>query len=558
MSTLTTSEKSVNHAAEFRARFAVLHKAAIGVILCRTNEPFRLLETLKQFAWGEKDMEFKQWSVTGGWTSFDRNRPTEVGPNDGTVEAIAALRKVLNPADQQGFNTGVYPMIYPNVFLDKNPVFMQWAKEAARLLPEMRKRLVLVCPPGYVLPSELQTDVVVLDFDLPSYRELLTGFEEVILSISSVNRRPRFSPEEVDTIIANGAGMTMHEFVSTLSRALMQHSARLPNVPAADIALEILKVKTEAVARTETLEVMATEDMNDVGGLSALKEWVAKRRACFTQEAREFGIEAPKGMLLAGPPGTGKSLVSKAVAKALGVALIKLDISKAFGSLVGQSEARMDQALKMAEVMAPCVLLIDEVDKALGGSHQGGGDSGVGKRVLGKLLSWLQDNKKPVFVVFSANRVTDLPSELLRRGRVDEVFSVSVPDKEERMDIVKIHLRKRGKNPDDIADLDLAVSKDGYVPAELEAAVKDALIEAFTTKKPLTGRLIAQQLDHMVPLSQAFAEDFAAMQSWAEQNARPASGQRTAMQVRSRRTAPAPAASGVRSLEVGGATGADA
>ena len=556
MSTLTTAQKAVSHSAEFRAKFGILHKAAIGVVLCRTHEPHRLMDTLKQFAWGEKDMEFRQWSVTTGWSLMDKNRPNEVGAPDNTIDAIAALRKVMNPADSQGFGSGVFPMLYPNVTLDRNPVFMQWIKEAARLLPELRKRLVLICPPGYVLPNELQTDVVVLDFDLPSYLELKTGFEEVLLSISNASRRPKFSEAEIDTIIANGAGMTMHEFVSTLSRALMTYSAKLPNVPAADIAVEILKVKTEAVARTETLEVVPVENMNDVGGLKNLKDWIAKRRSCFTQEARDYGIEPPKGILLAGPPGTGKSLLSKAIADVLGISLIKLDVSRAFGSLVGQSEARMDQALKMAEAMAPCVLLIDEVDKTLGGSHQGGGDSGVGKRILGKLLTWLQENKKPVFVVFSANRVTDLPSELLRRGRVDEVFSVSVPDKSERLEIVKIHLRKRGKNPEEIADLDLAVEKEGYVPAELEAGVKDALIEAFTAKVPLTGKLIADQLNHMVPLSVAFADDFAAMQHWAEQNARPASAQRS-VQIRNRRQAPTPAATGARSLDVGGASGAD-
>lgn len=556
MSTLTTAQKSVSHSADFRAKFGILHKAAIGVILCRTHEPHRLIDTLKQFAWGEKDMEFRQWSVTTGWSLMDKTRPNEVGAPDNTVDAIAALRKVMQPADNQGFASGVFPMLYPNVTLDRNPVFMQWIKEASRLLPELRKRLVLVCPPGYVLPAELQTDVVVLDFDLPSYLELKTGFEEVLLSITNPARRPKFAAEDVDTIIANGAGMTMHEFVSTLSRALMTHSAKLPAVPASDIASEILKVKTEAVARTETLEVVPVENMNDVGGVQNLKDWVKKRRACFTQEARDYGIESPKGLLLAGPPGTGKSLLAKAIANELGISLIKLDISKAFGSLVGQSEARMDQALKMAEAMSPCVLLIDEVDKSLGGSQNSGGDSGVGKRILGKLLNWLQENTSPVFVVFSANRVTDLPSELLRRGRVDEIFSVSVPDKVERLEIVKIHLRKRGKSTDDIADLALAVEKEGYVPAELEAAVKDALIEAFTAKTPLTGKLIAQQLDHMVPLSVAFADDFAAMQNWAEQNARPASAQRT-IAIRSRRTAPTQAATGARSLDVGGASGAD-
>lgn len=205
----------------------------------------------------------------------------------------------------------------------------------------------------------------------------------------------------------------------------------------------------------------------------------------------------------------------------LGLPAIRFDVGRVFNSLVGSSEARVRAALKMVEAMAPCVLMIDEVDKAFQ-ANSGGGDSGVSQRVLGAILTWMQECQEAVFMIVTANRVNNLPSEFLRRGRLDEVFSVSVPGEEEREEIFKIHLRARRQNPDAV-DLAQAVERSsGYVPAELEAAVKDAVTVAFATQQPVTGELIAEQLGNMKPLSEAFAEDFQRMQTWAEQNARPA------------------------------------
>lgn len=557
MSTLTTAQKTVSNAALFRQQFGILHRAAISVVMCRTHEPFRLNEVLRDFAWAEKDLDHRAWSMTVGWARISKERPRDPPQIEGLIEPIAALRKVLTEAGgsgpESGFGPGIYTMFYPNIAIDRNPVFVQWLKEAARALPEVRKRLVLICPPEYQLPVELQTDVTMLDFDLPAHRELSEALTATIGSLKEAIR-PQFSEEGRDLILASAAGMTMHEFADTVARALVTHTSSLPNVSAEVIAREVNTVKTEAVRRTDVLEVMPSEDMANVGGLAALKEWVSKRRACFTQEARDFGIDPLKGALLAGPPGTGKSLIAKAVARELGLPLIKFDVSRVFASLVGQSEQRVSAALKMIEAMAPCVVLVDEVDKGLGGAHTGGGDSGVAKRVLGKLLTWLQENDKPVFTIFSANRVTELPSELLRRGRLDEIFSVSVPDMNERREVLEIHLRKRGHDPATVGNLEAAIAKEGYVPAELEAAVKDALIEAFVTKTEVTGELIAKQLEYMVPLSEAFAEDFAAMRTWAEQNARPANGPASGPKVRRRERTPATlhTGSGGRQLSMDG------
>ena len=330
----------------------------------------------------------------------------------------------------------------------------------------------------------------------------------------------------MDRILAAGAGLTAAEFENAVSRALITLRPKLPNVTTDEISGLVMAVKTEAVKKSEVLEVMPTDDIRNIGGLENLKSWVAKRALCFSQEARDAGVEPPKGIALIGPPGTGKTASAKAISSVLGHPLIRFDVGRVFNSLVGQSETRVRAALKLVDAMAPCTLMIDEADKAFAGqaSGGGGGDSGVGMRVLGAILTWMQETRSPVFLVVTANRVQHLPSEFLRRGRLDEIFSVTVPHAVERMEVLKIHLRKRGRDPATVAGLEEAVERsEGYVPAELESAVKDALIESYAGNMPLTGALIAQQLSYMVPLSEAFREDFDRMREWAEKNARPAS-----------------------------------
>ena len=248
---------------------------------------------------------------------------------------------------------------------------------------------------------------------------------------------------------------------------------------------------------------------------------------------------------------TGKSLVAKATASMLRLPLIRFDVGRVFNSLVGESEARVRGALKMVDSMSPLVLMIDEVDKAF--QVGAGGDSGVGQRVLGAILTWMQETKSMVFTVATANRVDNLPSEFLRRGRLDEVWSVSVPSLAERLAVLQIHLRKRGVDPAAVAGLEqAAVSSEGFVPAEIEGGVKEAKIVAFSTGQPVTGELIVQQLQLITPLSVAFREQFEAMAAWARNNARPANVQPASSSVVARRQPRALGPTGGRALNIGG------
>jgi SpoVK/Ycf46/Vps4 family AAA+-type ATPase len=259
--------------------------------------------------------------------------------------------------------------------------------------------------------------------------------------------------------------------------------------------------------------------------MALLKEWIYKRRNCFTDEAEQFGIEPPKGIVCVGVPGSGKSLISKAIAGVFGVPVVRLDFGRVFNAYVGRSEERVRKALEMAQAMAPCVLFIDEVEKGLSGTS-GGGDSGTSSRVLGTFLTWLQDNTAPVFTVVTANNIANLPPELTRRGRFDAIFASTLPGVRERIEVIKIHLAKRGRPTNYFTAKqyeELAISCKGFVPAEIEAAIKDALVAAYNDGKKLAVSHIKKEMQGLIPLSTSHAEQIAKIIAWAKVNALPTS-----------------------------------
>lgn len=510
---------------EYRKKYSVLNTAGVGVIMTRTREPFRAIETLQDYAFAER-RKFQVWTIAHGWearTPEDGDAPPKY--DAATVDPVAALRALLTNSNPDPFDAGFFVMMNPHKPIAQNIVMVQLLKEYAHSFSLTQKRLILITPPGTTLPLELEDDITILDYDSPSYSELGDSYRGIVNAISAP-RRPVFAVADVNRLLSAGAGMTCQEFENAVSRAFIESKELLPNVSIDVVAQSIMSVKTEVVKRSEILEVMPSDSIENIGGLENLKIWISKRAKCFSPEARAFGVESPKGIALIGPPGTGKTASAKAIASVLGHVLVKLDVGSIFNSLVGESEKRIRGALKMVEAMAPCILFIDEIDKAFAGQAGGGGggDSGVGSRVLGTILTWMQDTKAPVFMVVTANRTQNLPSEFLRKGRLDEVFSVTVPHPGERLAVLRIHLRKRGQNPDNITDLNLAVdASDGFVSAEIEGAVKDSIIEAFDRGIAVSGALIVEQLQNTQPLAISFKDDFDAMKKWAEQNARPAS-----------------------------------
>jgi ATP-dependent 26S proteasome regulatory subunit len=423
-----------------------------------------------------------------------------------------------------------FVFVNPQYWLEQNPLIAHMAQQYALTLPNSNVRVILLTP-DMSLPDPLPDCVVTLRFELPGFSELMGYLDGVLNGVDD----PSILDIDDDgkrRVCFAGSGMSRQAFEMYTSLAIVEGLSKhqLESIDADTIIDGLNRGKTEIVNTNDLLELYPAENMEDVGGMENLKEWVAKRSKCYTDDAVEFGIEPPKGMIFVGPPGTGKSLASKAVARELGVPLVRLDFGRVFNSLVGKSEERMRTALRMVEAMAPCVLFCDEIDKGLAGMG-GSGDSGTSSRVLGSFLTWLQENKTPVFSMVTANNVTGLPPELLRRGRFDATFSTGLPTDPEREEVFKIHLRKRGWKWTQFTATDrkgmLEASK-GYVGAEIESAIKDGLIDAYDEGVDLNSKHILKALDDMVPLSKAFNEQIQAMTLWAKNNATPASRPPTA------------------------------
>jgi SpoVK/Ycf46/Vps4 family AAA+-type ATPase len=284
------------------------------------------------------------------------------------------------------------------------------------------------------------------------------------------------------------------------------------------------KIKTDIIKRNGIVEIVETTvDIANVGGLKAVKDWLGKRVKAFGKEAREFGLKTPKGLLAIGISGSGKSLIAKTVAGILGVPMLRLDGGKIYGMWVGESEKNMRAALNTADAMSPCVLMIDEFEKAFSGMHSEGG-GGTTQRVIGTFLQWMQDKTSQVFIVATANDVAQLPPEILRRGRFDQIFFVDLPDKEEREQIWSIHINKAGRKPKDYDLVALAENTDGYTGAEIETIVNDGLVNAWHESKELTTESLAAAIHETVPLSSTMRERVTAMRKWADGRAINASG----------------------------------
>jgi SpoVK/Ycf46/Vps4 family AAA+-type ATPase len=323
-----------------------------------------------------------------------------------------------------------------------------------------------------------------------------------------------------ERLLQAALGLTLGEAENVFAKIIVKDE-RL----SADDVNEVFAEKQQIIRKSGLLEYCATsETFSNVGGMAVLKDWLNKRSLAFSQEARDFGLPAPKGILMLGVQGCGKSLCAKAVSTQWQLPLLRFDMGRMFGSLMGSSEENVRRAISVAESVAPAVLWVDEIDKAFAGS-QGSGltDGGTTARVFGTFLTWLSEKTAPVFVVATANDISHLPPELLRKGRLDEIFFVDLPDRDERAEIFGIHVQKRGR---DIASFDLQgladASKD-FSGAEIEEAINSALYDAFYDKVELTTGHVLQALAETVPLARTMDEQISQLRDWAEGRARNAS-----------------------------------
>jgi SpoVK/Ycf46/Vps4 family AAA+-type ATPase len=370
--------------------------------------------------------------------------------------------------------------------------------------------------PVQQVPIELEKEVVVLDFQLPDMAEL----NKVLTAHQEQNRGRRLTTEAREKLLRAALGLTKDEAEKVYRKAQVT-TGRLTE----DEVDIVLSEKKQLIRRNGILEYIEEDETIDaVGGLEELKTWLTQRSNAFTERAREYGLPQPKGMLILGVPGCGKSLIAKTTSRLWGLPILRLDMGRVYdGSMVGRSEANLRNALKTAESISPTILFIDELDKSFAGSGgSGDSDGGTSNRIFGSFLTWMQEKKSPVFVMATANRVERLPGEFLRKGRFDEIFFVDLPTPEERQDIFGIHLTKRRE---EIARFDLeqlAKMSDGFSGAEIEQAIVAAMYEAFAQDREFTQLDIIAALKSTLPLSRTMQEQVTALRDWARQRARPA------------------------------------
>lgn len=403
------------------------------------------------------------------------------------------------------------------VFLDIHrhftPVTVRLIRDAIWTVKRARKSLVFVGPSAS-LPEELTADATLLHYPPPDSAEM----ERLVDGVAADAGCPPAELPLKEALARALLGLTAREAERVLRRGIIGHGGLN-----AEVAGEMLAEKEQIVRKEGVLEFCRPAvGFDDVGGLDLLKAWFRRRRQAFDAAGRRFGLRPPKGVVLVGVPGCGKSLSAKALAADWQVPLLRLDLGRIYASLLGESEGRLRRALRTAEAVSPCILWIDELEKAFSGLGQAR-DGGVARRLFGTFLSWLEDRQAPVFVASTANAIQRLPPEFTRKGRFDEVFFVGLPSERERQGIFRIHIGRRGRDPAGFDLAGLAAVADRYSGAEIESAVIGGLYRAFAEDaRALTDADLRAALTETTPLARSRAAEIAALERWAAANARPA------------------------------------
>lgn len=515
---------------EFAQKLLDLGDSGAGIIHVRTDEMVRTIFSMRKTILANNYV-YKEWDIVNGVAeiqsrtmvdrvSGDKTKLNLMAALDHAMEDAHSTESLAMYADESNRRYRFYVMVNPQYFWEA-PAIVHLLQQISYRFSLIQARLILVSS-DVPLPPSLSSLCPTIRMEPPGLSELQEAAEEMFQELDEGT--VDVDDEGLRSICYAGSGMSRASFETALSLSLVENFRNGADVINSEALISgVSKGKVDIVNRNELLELFTAESIGDVGGMQNLKNWVTKRSACYTDEAAQFGVEPPKGIVFVGPPGTGKSLAAKAIAGVLGTPLVRLDFGKVFNSLVGKSEEQMRTALRMVEYMAPVVLFVDEIDKGLGGIGGGGGDSGTSMRVLGTFLTWLQECKAPVFTMVTANNVTGLPPELMRRGRFDAVFATGMPEIGERTEVINIHLRKRNKTLSTADIRSIAVASKGYVPAEIESAIKDGIVDAYASGEELEAGHVIAALHAMVPLSKAFNEQIQVMTLWAKANATPAS-----------------------------------
>ncbi len=485
-----------------------LLKARYPLIYVTSSEEERVERVIIRLA-NQRQRKVAFWSSTQGFS--------QQGGSD-IRDPLAALNHMIESKE-----SAIYVLRDFHDYIHV-PDIKRRLRDLAREFRTSYKNCILISPIQKI-PPEIEKEFAVVDFDLPGIPDIQKAMTEVLRAVGPESKaypwKRDFEADEAAQLkIAEAAlGLTLVEIQNVLAKSLVQAHRY-------DIDI-IHSEKEQIIRKSGTLEFLHPDaSFGGVGGLDLMKTWLRKRSKAFTKEARAFGLPEPRGILMLGIPGCGKSLMAKAVAELWKLPLIRLDVGKVFGSLVGSSEEGMRKAIKTAESVAPCILWLDELEKGLAGTQSSGAsDGGTTARVFGTFITWLQEKRSPVFVIGTANNVKQLPPELLRKGRFDEIFFVDLPSAAERKEIIEIHIKRRNRDPERFDVKALVEATEGFSGSELEQVVISALYDAFDKDDEINDEYLVHACEETVPLSRTMQEDIASMRDWARSRARLASSE---------------------------------
>jgi len=459
-----------------------------------------------------------RWRITTGLTDENGKSLTECACPQKT--ALNALDYIMNYDDAAVFILHDFHVFFGGQGRAADPIVIRKLRDMVSVIKNsLKPKNIIFVSPIVELPNDLQKDVTIVDFNLPSFEEILNVLNQMIaMNEVSGSIKVNLNDLQKEKLAKAALGLTISEAENAFARAMVDDGV----LDESDLEI-IYEEKEQIIKKSGILEfVRSNLKMEDVGGLENIKKWLQKRNNSWLDAAKEYGLPAPKGVLITGVPGAGKSLISKAISTGWQLPLLRLDMGKVFSGIVGSSENNMRKAIQTAEAIAPSVLWIDELEKGFSGLS-GQGDSGTSSRIFGQFLTWMQEKTAPVFVVATANNISGLPPELMRKGRFDEIFFVDLPTFNERKKIYEVHIKKRLKSDAVVGDFELndevlnvlAEKSEGFVGAEIEQLVIEGLFEAFSNERSIQLDDFVKAIQNTVPLSITQVEQIQAIREWA-------------------------------------------
>jgi SpoVK/Ycf46/Vps4 family AAA+-type ATPase len=474
---------------------ALLIRARYSLIYIPTIEEERVEKSIEQVAKQLENRPVYIWDFVDGYQG---------NPNDrgfGKRNPLQALEFIDKLAPNE---PGIFILRDYHRFLEDVSVARKLRNLGRKFKAEPKNLIILA--PQISIPNDLSEAITILEFPLPNAEEIRSEISKLLQATQQ-----NLAISALDDLVRASQGLSLDRVRRVLGRAIAEHQSIEP----ADVE-SILEEKRQTIRQTQILDFYPTNaQMEDIGGLDNLKEWLVRRGGSFSEKARQYGLPHPRGLLLVGIQGTGKSLTAKAIAHHWHLPLLRLDVGRLFAGLVGESESRTRQMIQLAEALSPCILWIDEIDKAFGGLDSKG-DAGTTSRVFSTVVTWLAEKTSAVFVVATANNVQALPPEILRKGRFDEIFFVGLPSQSERRSIFAVHLQKvRAQNLRDF-DLDrLAAETPSFSGAEIEQILVEAMHIGFSQNRDFTTNDILEAASQTIPLAVTAQEQINALQEWA-------------------------------------------